>query len=157
MIERVPIASIRVGERRRQDLGDVAGLARNIDQHGLLHPLIVAADDELIAGERRLRACESLGWADIDVRRWPGLTADERREIELAENLNRKDLTPAERSRQMVALADVAADLLPDSGSKSNGRGRPHKSNSEAKVAERIGVPRQTLHDAKRHVAAAAD
>ncbi len=52
---------------------------------------------------------------------WPHLAEDERREIELAENLNRKDLTAAERSRQMVALAEVAAEVLPDSGKTSIG------------------------------------
>lgn len=154
MIERVAISDITVNERRRQDLGDIASLARNIDQHGLLHPIIIAADSELIAGERRLRACQHLGQTTIDVRRWPDLSIEERREIELAENLDRKDLTPAERSRQMVALAEVAAEvLLSDSKTQSNGR--PSKLPvSEEKIAERIGVSRPTLNNATRHVAA---
>lgn len=154
MSERMPIAAIRIGKRRRQDLGDIPGLARSIDTHGLLHPVIVAADDELISGERRLRACELLGWTSIDVRRWPDLTPEERREIELAENVDRKDLTPAERSRNMVALAETAAEVLPTVGKSPNG-GRPPKERvSEQAVAERIGVPQQTLNRAKQHVAA---
>lgn len=120
--------------------------------------IIIAADSAFNAGERRLRACQHLGHTTIDVRRWPDLTEEERREIELAENLDRKDLMPAERSRQMVALAEVAAEtlrdeFLPDSGRKA-GAGRPPKPDAETKVAERIGVPQQTLNDAKRHVAA---
>ncbi len=154
MIERVPIADIRIGERRRQELGDINALAKNIDEHGLLHPIIVANDGELIAGERRLRAYQSLGLSDIEVRRWPDLSPEERREIELAENLDRKDLTAAERSRQMVALAETAADVLADSAKTSNG-GRPTKrAVSETRIAERIGVPQRTLNDATRHVAA---
>lgn len=43
-IEQVPIAAIRVRERRRIELGDIPALARNIDEHGLLNPIIVAAD-----------------------------------------------------------------------------------------------------------------
>lgn len=154
MIEHIPVAAIVVRDRRRQDLGDIKALARNIDTHGLLHPLIIAADNELIAGERRLRACQSLGWTTIDVRRWPDLTDAERREIELAENLDRKDLTAAERSRQMVALAETAAEVLPIVGKTPNG-GRPPKDRvSEQAIAERIGIPRQTLDRARDHVAA---
>lgn len=159
-MERVPIGSIRVGERRRQDLGDIEALARNIDRHGLIHPILISDEGELIAGERRLRACERLGWTEIDTRRWSVLSADERREIELAENLDRKDLTPYERSRTLVALAETAAEVLradpdfsPESGEKS-GRGRPKKTDSEERVAHRIGLPRQTIGEAKAHVAA---
>ena len=111
MTERVPIASIQIGERRRQDLGDIASLARNIEAHGLIHPIVVSSENELIAGERRLRAHQYLGLDTIEVRRWAVLDPDEQREIELAENLDRKDLTPLERSRNVVQLADVAAEV----------------------------------------------
>lgn len=160
--ERIPIASIRVGERRRQDLGDVESLARNIDRHGLIHPILVSDDGDLIAGERRLRACERLGWEEIDARRWSVLSADERREIELAENLDRKDLTPFERSRTLVSLAETAAtviaseapEVLPETGKTSGGR--PAKRGvPERLIAERIGVPQQTINEAARHVAVA--
>lgn len=154
MIERIPIDSIVVGERRRQDLGDIAGLARNIDEHGLIHPIIVNADNILIVGERRLRAHQHLKLTTIEVRRWHALTEEERREIELAENLNRKDLTPAERSRQMVALAETAAEVLATDAKSPNG-GRPTKlAVSEDKIAERIGVSQRTINNATRHVAA---
>lgn len=52
MIERVAIADIQIGERRRQDLGDITSLAKNIDAHGLIHPIVISTDNELIAGER---------------------------------------------------------------------------------------------------------
>lgn len=157
MIERIPIDSIVVGERRRQDLGDIPSLARSINDHGLIQPIVVNADNILVAGERRLRAHEHLGLKDIEARRWHLLTEEERREIELAENLNRKDLTAAERSRQMMALADVAeeidrAEFRADSA--RNGHGRPTEPGSLRRVSERTGVAVKTLHDAKRHVAA---
>jgi hypothetical protein len=157
MIERVPIASIRIGERRRQEYGDIAALAKNIDQHGLIHPIVISDDNELIVGGRRLQACAKLGWSDIDARRWRVLEEAERREIELAENLDRKDLTAAERSRQIVALAETAAEIdrrefRPNSG--RNGRGRPSEPGSLRRVSERTGQPVQTIHDAQQHVAA---
>jgi hypothetical protein len=77
-------------------------------------------------------------------------------EIELEENTRRKDLTSLELSENLVQLAEVAAevlasDLLPNLGNKSSrGRGRPKKTDSEEKVAERIGVPRQTIALAKQ-------
>lgn len=157
-VERVPIAEIVVGERRREEMGDIAGLASNIDQHGLIHPILLSDDGELIAGERRLRACRALGWTHIEARRWRVLSADERRAIELAENLNRKDLTAYERSRTLAALAETAAEIdrsefRPESGRNSDGR--PSEPGSLRRVSERLGVPRQTLNDATRHVAAA--
>lgn len=153
-IERVRIDDIRIGERRRRDLGDIPALARNIDEHGLLHPIIIAADNTLIAGERRLRAHHLLGLSDIDARRWPDLTEEERREIELAENLNRKDLTPEERNRNLTALAEAVEEVLTEPVKTRNG-GRPPKGRvPEQAVADRIGIPRTTLSEARRHVAA---
>src|SRR5262245_9739988 len=100
-IERVPISWIVEGERRRKEYGDISGLAKSIDTHGLMHPIIVDENTELIVGGRRLRACQELGWETIDARRWAGLSPAEKREIELAENLNRENLTPYELSRNM--------------------------------------------------------
>jgi len=37
----VRIADIRIGERHRKDMGDIEGLARSIDEIGLLHPVVV--------------------------------------------------------------------------------------------------------------------
>jgi ParB family transcriptional regulator, chromosome partitioning protein len=63
----VPIASIKVGERIRKDMGDIAGLAASIADIGLLHPIVVKPDGTLIAGERRLAACKKLGWDKVPV------------------------------------------------------------------------------------------
>ncbi|MCA9876803.1 MAG: ParB N-terminal domain-containing protein [Thermomicrobiales bacterium] len=160
MTERVPIASIQIGERRRQDLGDIASLARNIEAHGLIHPIVVSSENELIAGERRLRAHQYLGLDTIEVRRWAVLDPDEQREIELAENLDRKDLTPLERSRNVVQLADVAAEVdraeaeKNPAGLRQGLRGPAPVPGSEKRVAERLNIPRQTIADARQHVAA---
>jgi hypothetical protein len=116
-----------------------------------------ADDNELIVGERGLRACESLGHTDILVRRWPDLSDVERREPELGENLNRKDLTAIERSRQMAARAETTVEVDWEelrTNSVRNGRGHPVEPNSERRVAERLGIPRATIQDAQRHVTA---
>jgi hypothetical protein len=62
-----PIASIRVGERHRRDLGDVDGLAADMVSIGLLEPIVVTPEGLLLCGERRLRAAKLLGWKTIPV------------------------------------------------------------------------------------------
>jgi ParB family transcriptional regulator, chromosome partitioning protein len=49
----LPLASIKIGKRHRQDHGDIAALARNIEEIGLLHPIATKPDRTLIGGERR--------------------------------------------------------------------------------------------------------
>jgi hypothetical protein len=146
----LPLSAIIVGDRRREDLGDIAALATSIATWGLLHPIVVDADSNLIAGERRLRACESLGYVDVPVRYLGTLTATERREIELEENLRRKDLTAYERSKALVERTEIAKEVLPQSG-KSIGR-PPRAGVSQEALSDYIGTPRQTLEKAEQHV-----
>jgi hypothetical protein len=75
----------------------------------------------------------------------------ERREIELEENVRRKDLTPYEHSRQLVELAEQAAEnlnaefLATVARNSKRAEGRPQKADAETKIAERIGIPQQTI------------
>ena len=62
-----PVDAIFVGERRRKDLGDIDGLAASIAEIGVLRPIVINSQGELIAGERRLGAVQQLGWADVPV------------------------------------------------------------------------------------------
>jgi N6-adenosine-specific RNA methylase IME4 len=52
------IADIEIGTRHRKDMGDLKELARSIDKHGLLHPVVITEDNILISGQRRLLACQ---------------------------------------------------------------------------------------------------
>jgi len=44
MAATMKVSDIKVGERCRKDLGDIAGLARSIADVGLLHPVVVSPD-----------------------------------------------------------------------------------------------------------------
>jgi ParB family chromosome partitioning protein len=90
----VPIASIITNRdtRQRRELEGIEELANSIKLNGLINPIVIADDNTLIAGERRLTACKSLGWTEIPVRRLSSLSAPERERIELAENIDRQDL-----------------------------------------------------------------
>ena len=91
------ISEIKIGKRHRRDLGDIATLAKSIQETGLLHPIVVTPMGELIAGRRRLEALKSLGWEETPVN---VVDLDEIVEGEFAENIIRKDFTPSE----MVAI-----------------------------------------------------
>lgn len=64
---KIPISDIKVGPRFRKDLGDLDTLAKSIQEIGLLHPVVINQNNELIAGARRLEACKSLGWNEVPV------------------------------------------------------------------------------------------
>lgn len=167
MFESVFIDDINVGERRREDFGDIEGLAESIGKYGLFHPIIVDGANNLVAGERRLRACRDiLKWSEMPARLYSELSEDERREIELEENLRRKDLTPYERSKNIVSLAGLAArqaadvrnwpetELRAESAQNSKSAGRPKEPTSKRSVADKIGIPEATIRDAEKHVEA---
>ena len=48
---KLPISKIRVRSRYRKNLGDIASLAANIKELGLLHPIVVRPGGRLIAGK----------------------------------------------------------------------------------------------------------
>ena len=86
--------------RTRIDEAELADLASSMQASGLLQPVIVRSRDggyELIAGERRWRAAERLGWARI-----PAVVreVDDRTLLTLAliENLQRDDLSPIDEA-----------------------------------------------------------
>ena len=97
--------------REKFDDRAIQSLAESIRQHGLLQPIVIrklriplgGKTHELIAGERRLRAFESLGRTAI-----PSITrdADEAQSavFALIENVQREDLNPLERSKALQRL-----------------------------------------------------
>lgn len=171
------IDQIIVGTRRREDMGDIQALADSISKYGLLHPIVIDDQNHLVAGCRRLAACKLLGWSEIPVTPLGELSDRQLREIELEENLRRKDLTEIEKSRNMVELAELKVkaktqvkdenleqDIKIDGDTEkfevfrpSTGRntvGRPSQPDSIRETAKEIGVSPQTLHDAHAHVEA---
>ncbi len=156
------IKDILVGERRREEMGDVIALANSIQQYGLLQPVVIDAAMNLVAGERRLLACKALEWKSIEVRQLGELSTQELRLLELEENIRRKNLTSYEMNKtigEYVAavkeeLEAEAADkeLRPESGQNQKQAGRPSQAASTRKVAARTGIPRQTAEKAQFHV-----
>jgi ParB/RepB/Spo0J family partition protein len=89
------ISDIKVGPRFRKDLGDLDMLAKSIQETGLLHPVVINQNNELIAGARRLEACKFLlGWTEIPV---TIINLDDIVKGELHENTVRMDFKFSER------------------------------------------------------------
>lgn len=102
IVQVISIDSIKSEQRVRLNYGDVADLAQNIKEHGLIQPIAVMETKEgyrLLAGGRRLIACINLDMDKIPARIYPtGTTEIQAKEIELMENLARLDLSFQERA-----------------------------------------------------------
>ena len=92
----IPISKIIVKKRIRQDKGDLSQLKESIQRMGLLNPIVVDENHQLIAGERRLMAIKELGWKKINVRIVKDPSQYFRVMMEFDENIYRKDFTPNE-------------------------------------------------------------
>lgn len=107
MVDCGRIAANRAQPRKFFSEEQLASLARSIQENGLLQPLTVRETTEhgleLISGERRLRACELLGYPQV-----PCLIVekDDRESAVLAliENMERENLNLFELAEAMKAL-----------------------------------------------------
>lgn len=103
LVQSVPVASVKPNPhqpRREFDAADLAELQGSIQRDGLLQPIVVRRTDsgyELIAGERRLRACRELGMSSI-----PALIrsveADQQLVLALVENIQRSELNAVDEA-----------------------------------------------------------
>lgn len=98
---------IREGfKRAREDLGDIDSLAESILLKGQISPILITNDFELIAGERRLRACQSIPIAINAIFR-DQVDDITLRELELEENIQRKDMEWQEKLTLTKEINDL--------------------------------------------------
>ena len=96
---KVRIQDIKIKNRIRIDTGDISDLMESISKYGLLNPITVTEDFELLAGFRRLEACRSLGLTEVECNVVNVQSKIDRLLVEADENLTRKDLTVREIER----------------------------------------------------------
>lgn len=120
--------------RQHFDETKLAELAASIKEHGLLEPLVVrktGADSfELIAGERRWRACQRAGIKEALVV-VHDVSSAKAFELAIIENVQREDLDPIE-------MAEALGRLVEEHGY------------TQAMLAERIGKDRSTIANSLR-------
>ena len=100
--------------RRYFDPDKLEQLVLSIKEHGILEPLLVrprsGGEYELVAGERRYRAAQKLGLAEVPVviRK---LTDEEALALSLIENLHREDLNPVEETEGILQLLSLKLNV----------------------------------------------
>ena len=105
-LRHVKLEEITVGERFREDFGDIEELKASIKEKGIIQPLTIDSNSVLLAGGRRFRAATELGLPTIPVIVREYVDDIDSREIELMENVHRKDFTWAEEA-QLVKKIDT--------------------------------------------------
>lgn len=96
---KVKVSEIKVFERIRKDPGDLSGLKDSIKMVGLLNPIIIDLNSNLVSGYRRLEAVRELGWEYIEARIIDIRSKRQRILIESEENSHRIDLNEIEIER----------------------------------------------------------
>lgn len=129
MLTDMRLQDIRIGERHRRDMGDIASLAESIEAIGLLHPVVVTPDGTLIAGHRRLMAVGQLGWDTVPVR---VVDLEDIARGEYAENTQRKAFTPGE-------AAAIARALEPKEREAARERQAEHRRSAPGRPANTPG------------------
>ncbi len=144
----IPLADIKIGKRFRCELGDIDGLAASIADVGLLQPIVVTENDELVAGRRRIEAFKQLGRDKIPVHR---VSIDAILRGEHAENVVRKDFTLTELDALGRALEARERELAKErqhAGQKSGGR-------SKKKLGANIAPSNRMDNQSSRRIAKA--
>ena len=138
----IDINKIIVSDRIRKDFGNLEELAEDIKQNGLINPPTVNKDYVLLAGERRLRACKSLGWGQIPVHMLDTKDEAHALAVEMSENNLRRNFTGSELAegirRQMALESEKAKERMADGGRGGNVSTPSGKSRDKA--AEQFGI-----------------
>lgn len=117
--------------RKEFDRAQLEELAQSIQEQGVLQPLLVeswASGYRIVAGERRWRAAQIAGLAEIPVL-VRSFTEESRMEIALIENIQRTDLKPMEEARAYRNLMD-SFNLTQEDVAKKVGKQRSTVANA---------------------------
>jgi len=92
----VRISEIQIKKRIRKESGNIKELSESMNSHGLMNPIVITREYQLIAGFRRLESAKKLGWENIEANIIDAPTKIKKLEMEIEENIHRKDFTPEE-------------------------------------------------------------
>ncbi|HET9096703.1 MAG TPA: ParB/RepB/Spo0J family partition protein [Candidatus Baltobacteraceae bacterium] len=133
-IRHIPVERVRPNPHQPRKTFDAAALDElqaSITEHGVLVPILVRERGdgyELIAGERRWRACAALQRPTV-----PAIvrTSDDRESLEVAiiENLQRENLNPLEEAAGIAELID-SHDFTQEQVAQRLGKSRPSVTNA---------------------------
>jgi len=119
-VMRIKVGNVRVTEERRHGLNNevVGELARSIRTNGLLNPITVDTENNLVAGLHRLEAFSMLGLAAIPavVKSLSTLQAEL---AEVDENIARRHLTALERGELLQRRKRLYQTMYPEAKKKT--------------------------------------
>ena len=95
--------------REKFDVDQLNALAESIKYKGVIQPLVVRLKGdryELVAGERRLRACMLLGFEEVPVIVKNELGDSDALQVSLIENIQRENLNPIEEAKAYSDLSE---------------------------------------------------
>jgi ParB family chromosome partitioning protein len=98
------LEDIVIKKRIRRNFGDLAPLMDSLKKYGLMNPVVVNRDRELIAGHRRYEAARRLGWRTVSVVVVETNEEEKMLEMEIEENTQRKNLTSDELADAYLRL-----------------------------------------------------
>ncbi|MDQ0215412.1 ParB family chromosome partitioning protein [Oikeobacillus pervagus] len=120
-VKQIPVSQIvpnRFQPRTIFDEGKIVELARTIHTHGIIQPIVLREFDkgqyEIIAGERRWRAVQTLGWETVPAI-IKNLNDTETASVALIENLQREELSPIEEAvayGKLIELHNLTQEAL---------------------------------------------
>ena len=126
------------------DEENIRGLAESIREHGLIQPIVVrplpnGISYQIIAGERRWRACKLLKMEEVPViiRETDELEAAQ---LAIVENVQRADLNPVEEAMAYRALMDKYG-MTQDRLAEVMGKSRPYIAN----LTRLLSLPEEAL------------
>ena len=96
---RVLLDDIKIGSRVRKEVGNIDDLKDSMSRHGLLQPIVIDPQYNLIAGFRRYRAARVLGWDSIEARVVDAESRKDRITMEIEENTTRRDFNSEEMEK----------------------------------------------------------
>jgi ParB family chromosome partitioning protein len=153
------ISQIRIGKRIRQDHGDLKPMAENFRELGVLQPVVISPNNDLLAGERRLKAAKLAGLNDVPIT----VSDADPLLVEFSENTFRKAFTPSEmvaaiekhEKRQREAAKARQTASLKRGGKKPVRGNSPDGGRALDKIGKALGRDRRTLEKARAVVVAA--
>jgi N6-adenosine-specific RNA methylase IME4 len=152
---KIPITDIKIGNRFRKDLGNLQELADSIEDVGLLQPVVINENNELVDGQRRIEAAKKAGWTEIPVYI---LNVEDIIKGELHANTVRKDFTTSERAAIFEEIKTKRIGHRPKKDSNLEGFSEQQRGRETADIiAELTNVSRAQVYKEMKIVEAARD
>jgi len=148
-VQSIAIDNIEVLDQVRTELDpeQLGQLANSLERDGLLQPILLRPADKagrffVIAGERRFRAAQMLGWKQI-----PALvrtsTPSEASRLQLIENIQREELSLLDTAKGVLTLYQEHGDLA--TVCELLGKSKPWASKHIAVASKLVGPVQELL------------